>query len=345
MSRRCLRQILLLAAVCLSAAVPARACDLCAVHTATGVSEKRFGLGVAQQFTYFATLQEGGEEIPNPAHERIESSITQLYGLYRIRPWVGVQLNLPIITKSFRRLTADGIEEGDETGIGDMVLLASIDPYSYIEGEWIMQVSGMLGVKLPTGDSDRLGEELDEEGTGEGDPINDPWFPRGGRRLDDGGSAHHVPGEVPSGVHGHDLTLGSGSTDVVLGTHGFIAWRRFFATAGIQYALRTTGRFDYRYADDLLWFSGPGYYALLHDDYSLGVQAVVSGEAKGKDKLNGVKLDDTSITSVYIGPALRGTWKDWLSAEIAVDLPLLQNNSSLQIVPDYRIRGALTWRF
>lgn len=77
---------------------------------------------------------------------------------------------------------------------------------------------------------------------------------------------------------------------------------------------------------------------------SLGIQALASGEAKGNDKLNGVRLDDTAITSVYIGPALRGTWKDWLTAEVGLDLPLLQNNSALQIVPDYRIRGALTWR-
>jgi hypothetical protein len=339
------RGLLLTAVAMLSVSVadPTWACDLCAVYTATGVSEKRFGLGIAQQFTRFATLQDGGDEVANPAHERIESSITQLYGLYRIWPWFGIQLNLPIITKSFRRLTADGIEKGDESGIGDMALLASVDPYSYIEGEWIMQLSGALAVKLPTGDSDRLGEELDG-GHAHGDPTDNPWFPRGGRRAD-GGSAQHVPEDVPSGVHGHDLTLGSGSTDVVIGTQGFIGWRRFFGTAGVQYAIRTTGRFDYHYADDLLWFGGPGYFALLHDDYSLGLQALASGEAKGKDRLNGVRLDDTAITSVYIGPTLRGTWKDWLSVDLGVDLPLLQNNSALQLVPDYRIRGAVTWRF
>lgn len=40
---------------------------------------RRFGLGIAQQLTRFATLQNEGEEVANPARERIESSITQLY--------------------------------------------------------------------------------------------------------------------------------------------------------------------------------------------------------------------------------------------------------------------------
>lgn len=326
-------------------AVPGWACDLCAVHTATEVSERRFGLGVAQQFTRFATLQDGGEEIDNPAGERIESSITQVYGLFRVRPWIGVQLNLPVITKSFRRLTANGIEKGDESGIGDMTVLASVDPYAYVNGEAVVRLSGLLAVKLPSGSADRLKEELPAD-PGHGGPT-DPWFPRGagGARRDDGGSAQHVAGNVPSGVHGHDLALGTGSTDVIIGTQSLASWRRFFATAAVQYAIRTEGSFDYQYANDLLWFAGPGHFVLLHDDYSLGVQAMVSGESKGKDTLDGERLDDTAITSVYMGPALRATWKDRLSAEVALDLPLLQNNSSLQLVPNYRIRGSLAWRF
>jgi hypothetical protein len=178
-------------------------------------------------------------------------------------------------------------------------------------------------------------------------PTDHPWFPRGAPRPadGDGGGAQHVPGEVPSGVHGHDLALGSGSTDILVGARGFASWRRFFATAGLQYLIRTEGSFDYQYANDLLWFAGPGYFALLHDDYTLGVQAMVSGESKGNDTVDGERLDDTAMTSVYMGPALRATWKDRLSADIVLDLPLLQNNSSLQLVPNYRIRGGLTWRF
>jgi hypothetical protein len=39
------------------------------------------------------------------------------------------------------------------------------------------------------------------------------------------------------------------------------------------------------------------------------------------------------------------TWHENLSAELAADFPVALNNTALQIVPDYRIRGALSWRF
>src|SRR4030095_1724268 len=117
--------------------------------------------------------------------------------------------------KSFRRLPATGIENGDETCVVDMTLLASVEPYSYIDGESFFRWSALLGVKVPSGDSGRLSEELEED-TGSEGATDDPWFPRGARGtpLDDGGTAQHVPGDVPSGVHGHALTLGTGSTDV-----------------------------------------------------------------------------------------------------------------------------------
>lgn len=320
------------------------ACDLCAVHMATDQTERRFGLGVAEQFTRFGTLQDNGEEIANPAGEYINSSITQVFGTYRVLPWLRLQLNLPIITRPFRRLTTAGIENGDESGVGDMSIMSSLGPYSYVDSDTVMHSTGLLGVKLPSGSPDRLKEELQEDN---GAPTDDPWFPRGVKAAgrEDGGGAQHVIGGVPSGVHGHDLALGTGSTDVIIGTQGFAGWRRFFGTAGVQYAIRTTGAFDYRYANDLLWYAGPGYFVLLNDDYSLGVQALASGESKGNDTLDHEPTDDTAITSVYMGPALRATWDDHFAAELGVDLPLLQNNSSVQIVPDYRIRANLSWRF
>ena len=71
----------------------------------------------------------------------------------------------------------------------------------------------------------------------------------------------------------------------------------------------------------------------------------MSGETKGNDKQQGVQLDDTAVTALYVGPGLSATWGTALSAELAVDLPVLQRNTSLQLVPDVRVRGGLTWRF
>ena len=146
-------------------------------------------------------------------------------------------------------------------------------------------------------------------------------------------------------MHGHDLTLGSGSFDGIIGASVFWSWQRFYVTAATQWAIRSEGAFDYQFANDLTWIGGPGVYALLTNDYSLGVQAVLSGETKGKDTQQGQRLDDTGITALYVGPGFSFTWGTSLAADVALDLPAIQDNTSVQIVPDYRIRGGLMWRF
>jgi hypothetical protein len=122
-------------------------------------------------------------------------------------------------------------------------------------------------------------------------------------------------------------------------------WRRLFATASLQYAIRSEGDFQHQYANDLTWFGGPGAYLALNDQYTLSLQAVVSGETKGKDTFGGVADEDSAETLLYLGPQLNFTWGSRLSVVAAVDLPVSRSNSGLQVLPDYRVRGALTWRF
>jgi len=75
------------------------------------------------------------------------------------------------------------------------------------------------------------------------------------------------------------------------------------------------------------------------------VQAILSGETKGKDTLDGAKLDDTALTALYLGPGVTFTWGTLLGVDLTADLPLVQNNTARQIVADYRLRGGVTWRF
>jgi len=96
--------------------------------------------------------------------------------------------------------------------------------------------------------------------------------------------------------------LGSGSYDGIVGSSLYARWGRGFATALVQYAIRSTGDYDYRFANDLTWAGGPGYYLLMKDEFTLGLQAVVSGEYKRLDQFQGVAADDTGVTAVYLGP-------------------------------------------
>ena len=329
---------------------PAAACDVCAVYTATEMGESRTGfrLGVAEQYTFFNTLKQDGEEIDNLADEYVNSSITQLLFGYRVTPRLGLQLNLPVIARQFRRLDHHGnITHGNEDGFGDMSLIGQYLAWSDVRETTTFSFSVLGGVKFPTGNSSRLGEELEEEDEPAAAALRTAARrirPRHTEPAPGGGGGGGTP-QVVSGVHGHDLTLGSGSFDGIIGASLFWSWQRFYVTAATQWAIRSEGDFDYQFANDLTWIGGPGFYALLTNDYSLGVQAVLSGETKGKDTQQGQRLDDTGITALYVGPGFSFTWGTSLAADVALDLPAIQDNTSVQIVPDYRIRGGLTWRF
>lgn len=308
--------------VAMSVARLALACDLCAVYTA---SRARGDLGsgpfagVAEQFTHFETLQWEGSEEPNPAGQYLDSSISQVFAGYNFNSRLGVQLNLPVVYRSYRRTDGQGgIDEGNVSGIGDASLLGNLVAYHRLSEGQAIHWSILGGVKFPTGDTDRLKEEFDE--------MEEPVGP-------------------PSGVHGHDLTPGSGSYDGIVGTSLYGRLGRFFGTAQAQYAIRSTGDYDYRFANDLTWVGGPGYYFLLKDEFSLGLQAVVSGEYKPLDEFRGDKAEDTGITAVYVGPYVTLTWGSHLNAQVGADLPVMMENTDFQIVPDYRVRAALTWHF
>ncbi len=302
-------------------ATPAMACDLCSIYSAAqahGEMGRGVFAGVAEQFTYFDTLQDNGQKVPNETGQYLASSISQVFAGYNFSDRVGLQLNLPVIYRSFQRPVGFETDRGTVSGIGDVSLIASVAPYQRLTETFTFSWNVLGGVKFPTGNTDRITEEFFE--------------------ID-------VPGAPVSGIHGHDLTLGTGSYDGIVATGFFTRWRRWFLAANVQYTIRSTGAYDYRFANDLTWIGGPGYYLLLSHNNTLSLQAVVSGEHKGLDTFQGESAEDTGITAVYLGPAVSFTWSNKLSVSVGADLPVSIDNTSLQAVPNYRVRGAVNWRF
>jgi hypothetical protein len=297
-----------LAAVLMRAAV---ACDLCAIYAATeaqGGSGKGFFGGVAEQYTYFNTLQVDGHDVSNEGDQYLKSSVSQVFAGYNFTERFGVQFNLPVIYRSYGYQAA----RGSESGIGDVSLIGNVRLYEKLSEHFTFTWTGLGGVKFPTGSTAQLNPDQPE---------------------------------FAPGIGGHDLTLGSGSYDGLLGTGFYAHWKRVFLTGSMQYAIRTEGAYDYKFANDWTWISGPGVYLLLGDKHTLSLQAVVSGETKGLDTLNGETVDDTGVTSVFLGPQLSYTWSSRLSAMVGVDLPVSIVSSGEQVVPTYRVRGAVTFRF
>jgi len=297
------------------------ACDLCAIYNANGArgeGTKGFALTLAEQFTHSGTLQHNGSEVADPFHQYRDSSITSLILSYNVHPRFGLTLNLPYIHRAFRRVEEGEIDEGTESGVGDMALLARFAALSKVEHDYSYSLSFLAGVEFPTGDSSRLKEEVDEEET---------------------------PGAPPSGVHGNDLSLGSGSFDGIVGATGNVRWRRVFFTTDAQYFIRTRGDFGYRFGNELSISGGPGVYVWFDEDKTLAVQAAFSYESKARDRVNGVKRDDGIVMAWYASPGLVFTFGEHFSATANVDIPIRIANRSFQSVPDYRVRGGITYSF
>jgi hypothetical protein len=76
----------------------------------------------------------------------------------------------------------------------------------------------------------------------------------------------------------------------------------------------------------------------------VGLQFFASGEYKDVDRFRSKKAEDTGITSVFLGPRMvvsRGRF----SAEVAPEIPVFIGNTALQVVPDYRLRGGISFHF
>ena len=343
-----------------SATEMTRACDLCGCFTpqmesimppsepsafgqtapiapTSGPWLDRVYVALAEQFTHFGTLQVDGREVPNPTGQYEGSAITQIVAGYSINSRFSLQINVPLIYRSFERPEGFAIDRGTESGLGDISVLGKFVVFHHETGgsaslkfddpknphfethDPDFTASGLLigGVKFPTGGTSRLKEEFDEM---------------------------EVPGAPVSGIHGHDLTLGTGSYDGIMGGQTSLRYKSFFFQADAQFTLRGDGAHQYHFANDLSWSGGPGYYFVRTHRTIFGLQFACSGEHKDVDRFRGQAADDTGITSVFLGPRFMIS-SGKISAELAAELPVSIDNTALQVVPDYRLRASFAIRF
>lgn len=336
----------------------ADACDVCAVYTATQMREERTGLlvGLGEQATRYSTRLPDPDGGTRDAGERLNSFITQILVGYDFHPKFRLQVNVPIIARDYhrlrnRRLVDDQIRDGVMTkgnvsGFGDVALLALWRPWSYVDEHRLVRFTLLGGLKLPSGDPGKLVEEQKLRRASEAAAGAARSASTGGR-IGRVVSADHIPEGSPSGINGHDLALGTGSIDGIIGGVGFASWDRLFVTASVQHAIRMEGAYRYQYGDETQWFVGIGGYLLLDHVRTLSLQLVTSGKHQGTDTLEGKSTapdgGSTRTTWVFLGPALGFTYGTSLGFELAGDLPVDTPNEGL--IPEYRVRGGATWRF
>ena len=298
------------AVLAVASAPLALACDCCSVFSACSLqsqNEQGFVAGFAEQFTHSGTLLDGGKEIAGHG-EYLDSLVSQIFIGYNFNSRFSAQLNVPLIYRAYGNNT----NSASTSGLGDISLTGTFRVWQHVTEKSSFNWSLLGGVKLPTGDSADL-------------------------NLPDTA--------LPAGIGGHDVALGSGSVDGIVGTSFSARWKKVFLTAQMQYAIRSRGDFAHRYANDWTWSGGPGAYLFTSQKSTFSLQLVTSGESKGKDNFGGKPDEDSAATMVYLGPQLNYTWGSQLSAQLAADVPVSRENSGAQVVPDYHLRAALTWKF
>jgi hypothetical protein len=297
------------------------ACDPCALYSALNTGHNKEGAISLTLFEQLTSFEKGNEDefysLKNG--ERIkEFSTTQFNLNYGVSDHFSLQLSVPFIVRYLDEITNFRANSTTDAGFGDISLLAQYsDSFSLGEGFKLLPVV-YGGVKLPTGDTGSLGEETSL-------------------------STKHHP--VTGGVGaGRILTFGSGSYDFPLGGSLTLVKDRIILPAGAQYTIRTEGKFDYQFANDLFWYTNPGYFVLLDDDFSVSVHAYLSGENKGADERDNERVSLSSFSNLFLGPSVGVTFKSNLSGELAYQVRLTDKDNGI-IVPEDRLRLALSYQF
>ena len=321
----------------------APACDLCAIYRAgdaQGGTGRGLFLSLSHQYTPYRTTQLNGQEIQlqNPSH--VDSAITHAVLGYNFSSRIGLSASLPITRLQFKRtdlrysLSAPPVlftENGSSSGLGDLSLIGRVAVLQKVEMKRGLVVNLLAGVKLPSGDADRLREEVDQA------RIFNAFLPPG--------TPHDPLGHSVSSVHPHSLSLGSGSVDGIFGLTANGRWQRGFVNAQAQYSVRTHGESGFKFGNQLLISGGPGAFLLLTKSWTASLQANAVFDKQSRDVVLGKASDRTGSTAWYLGPLLNITWDSHLSANFGIDLPVKLRNNGLQSVPDYRLHGGISWRF
>ena len=342
---------------------PALACDVCAPFIADVAKEgdlDSVSVGILEQYTDRRELRDDGEKIDNPENQFLTSSSSQLYAGYQQDRLFG-QITLPMIYRDYRRVEDGQVQRGHESGIGDLLLVMGYTPVKIIRENTTLRWRVYGGLKLPTGDSNELKPQTGhthgdtpaaEDHHSDGDEHGRPSHAHGGVDHGVGGEEDgdhddddHDNLAAANVIHGHDIALGSGSIDFLVGTSVYFRSDRFVNRIFTQYFFRNEGAYDYTYGNDVTWSINPGYVLWAEDAGSIELGMNFWGEYKGYDVQDGNQDPETVQTNLYLGPQLGFTIGENWSGLVAVDIPVYTDNTDVQTVPDWRSRVGVTYRF
>lgn len=306
------------------------ACDPCALYNATqstGLQSGSVRLSISEQYTSFDESDKLQQSSIRDGDVVKSYSNTQLSLSYDISSSLGLQATLPLILRRYDQYEQFRRSREEEFGLGDGTVIGYVEPISDRSGSFSTVLSLFGGVKLPTGDTGSISSSI------QADELQTS------QRMT---AKHHPVGEA---VGGRVLTLGTGSVDFPVGVAGMVRYDRAFILTSVQYTLRTEGAYDYEFADDTVWEGGLGAYLLLEDSHSLSLRIVGTGKHKASDRHQGMLVPDSALNNYYLGPRVVLTALSRWVVEGGADLALDTDQEKSTVVPDVRVRGAVSYRF
>lgn len=303
------------------------ACDPCALYTASaleGHSKDSLTLSISEQYTDYSKSKET-ERYSQKSGEIVNGYSTTGFGVaYDFTERFGMHLTVPLIIRDVDTIKNYRSDRSTDSGLGDISLLGTYSFFEHRKSDWTILAGAYGGVKLPTGDSGVLEDIAEEE-------------------LTPDSSLKHHP--IGSASNGRALTFGSGSYDFIGGLTFLARHNRLLFLSSAQYTIRTEGDFDYEFADDFLFSAGPGYYFALEHNYTVAGRLSLAGEYKGKDRFKNENVNGSAISNLYLGPQVFFTYDEHYAGEATVDFRVTDEDSVATVVPEWRIRAGLSYRF
>jgi hypothetical protein len=297
-------------------------CSLFNVSKLQGVESSKFSFSINDSYSSYDKAQDLDYKENRDGEFVRDYNLAQLGLSYGLSDAVSLDFYLPVINRNSDQVEGLRVSSEKDSGVGDMILGSSLDIYSPSGDNWFFKSTGILGIKLPTGDSGTLGSSINESST----------------------QTRHHPASGSS-ASGRNLVFGTGSVDFIMGLGTFATYEKFLFLGTLQYTAKTEGDYDYKFADDFLWSAGSGYYLSIEDKHTLALAAILSGEQKSKDSIGSELVQGSQFSNLFLGPSLLITLQNRLGAELGFDFRVTGEDVDSVVVPEWRLKAQLSYNF
>ena len=283
-------------------------CDYCLASQ--GISPLEVGSsGLRADFRYLTlgTMYQDGKKTENTGRE-LETHLTQQYSLFHaLSPRFSIGAFLPIAKRHSEELNEEGnIVTGNEFGLADVSLLLRYKALVAHDIETTSIISLSAGAKLPTGKTNGK----DSEGN-----LLDPH-----------------------------IQLGTGSTDVLVGASGFLAFERVALIANLLGAITTQGANGHEFGNILNYDASIRYRlypAEFDDETELFATFGVYGELRGRELQDGVPVASSGGNVLFLSPGLQFYPVPSIAIEASFHMPVIHALYGSQLGEDYRVMAGV----